>query len=133
MCSQLIQNVNISFEICTNVSGSPMDLCKDLTWIPGGGTAGRPWIIIWISYGFSMDPPKDLYGSSYDVIWIIIWIHISKIIEFQYENVRLYKNNKNSLENLIIWSLEAKHVWNMCNFVRDVNPSNMFKFHWKYV
>ena len=78
MCPQLIQHVNISFEICANVSGSPMDLCKDLTWILCGGTAGRPWIPIWILYGSSMDPYKDLYGSLYDPIWIPIWIHISE-------------------------------------------------------
>ena len=78
MCSQLIQNVNISFEICANVSGSPMDLYKDPTWILCGGTAGRPWIPIWILYGSSMDPYKDLYGSLYDPIWIPIWIHISE-------------------------------------------------------
>ena len=40
MCSQLIQNINISFEICTNVFGSLMDPYKDLTWIR-----------IWILYG----------------------------------------------------------------------------------
>ena len=44
MCSQLIQNVNISLEICANVSGgvwrSRMDPYKDPTWIP-----------IWILYG----------------------------------------------------------------------------------
>ena len=38
MCSQLIQNVNISFEICANVSGgtwrSRMDPYQDPTWIP---------------------------------------------------------------------------------------------------
>ena len=44
MCLQLIHNVNISFEICANVSGgvwrSRMDPYKDPTWIP-----------IWILYG----------------------------------------------------------------------------------
>ena len=44
MCSQLIQNVNISLEICANVSGgvwrSRMDPYNDL-----------PWIRIWIVYG----------------------------------------------------------------------------------
>ena len=39
MCSQLIQHVNISFEI-ENVFGSPMDPYKD-----------PPWIRIWILYG----------------------------------------------------------------------------------
>ena len=33
MCSQLIHNVNISFEICANVFGSLMDPYKDFTWI----------------------------------------------------------------------------------------------------
>ena len=54
MCSQLIQNVNISFEICANVLGgvwgSRMDPYQDPTWIP-----------IWILYGSSM---WILYGSS---------------------------------------------------------------------
>ena len=94
---QLIQNVNISFEICANVLGSPMDLCKDLTWILCGGTAGRPLIIIWISYGSFMEPYTNLYGSLYDPIWVIIWIHISKIIEFHQENVKLCKNIKKSI------------------------------------
>ena len=44
MCSQLIQNVNISFEIHANLSGGVwrnlMDFYKDPTWIP-----------IWILYG----------------------------------------------------------------------------------
>ena len=40
MCSQLIQNVNISLEICANVFGSLMDPYKDHTWIR-----------IWILYG----------------------------------------------------------------------------------
>ena len=40
MCSQLIHNVNISFEICANVFGSLMDPYKDPTWIR-----------IWILYG----------------------------------------------------------------------------------
>ena len=40
MCSPLIQNVNISFEICANVFGSLMDPYKDPTWIR-----------IWILYG----------------------------------------------------------------------------------
>ena len=76
MCSQLIQSVNISFEICANLTGSPMDLCKDFTWVACGGTTNQSWIIIWISYGSSMDPYKDLYGSLYDIIWVTIWIHI---------------------------------------------------------
>ena len=40
MCSQLIQNVNTSLEICANVFGYLMDPYKDL-----------PWIRIWILYG----------------------------------------------------------------------------------
>ena len=44
MCSQLIQSVNISLEICANASGevwrSCMDPNQDPTWIP-----------IWILYG----------------------------------------------------------------------------------
>ena len=40
MCSQLIQNVNISLEICANVFGSFMNPYKDPTWIR-----------IWILYG----------------------------------------------------------------------------------
>ena len=43
MCSQLIQNVNIAFEICANVFGSLMDPYKDPPWIP-------TWIPIWILY-----------------------------------------------------------------------------------
>ena len=96
MCSQLTQHVNNSFEICANLTGSPIDLCKDPTWIACGGTTGRPWTIIWISYGSSIDPYKDLYGSLYDRIWVTIWIHMSKIIEFLYENVRRCKNSNNS-------------------------------------
>ena len=41
MCSQLIQNVNISLEIFANVFGSLMDPYKDLTWIR-----------MWILYGY---------------------------------------------------------------------------------
>ena len=96
--------------------GPPLDLCKDPTWIVCGGTAGRPWILIWISYGFSMDPYKDLYGSLYDHIWVIIWIHISTIIEFPLENVRLCKNIHKSfgqLNNLKFWS---KQLWKYVQF-----------------
>ena len=49
MCSQLIQNFNISFEICANVFGSLMDPYKDLPWI-------RIWILwipMWILHGSS--------------------------------------------------------------------------------
>ena len=89
MRSQLIQNVNMSLEICANLTGSPMDLCKDLTWVACGGTTNHPWIIIWISYGSSIDPYKNICGPLYDPTWVTIWIHTSKIIEFPQENTKL--------------------------------------------
>ena len=64
MCSQLIQKNNISLEICANVSGSPMDLYKDPTWILCGGAAGRPWIPIRILHGlnvFTADPTCEYF------------------------------------------------------------------------
>ena len=71
---KLFQNVNISFEICANVSGGVwrrrMDPYKDPTWIP-----------IWILYGSymesQMDPYRDPYMDPYmDITLIPIWIAV---------------------------------------------------------
>ena len=78
MCPQLMQNVNISFEICANVSGSPMDLYKDDAWIL--------WRDIWILYRSLYEScdcfpwiPIMIYMDPYmGPIWIPIWIHVSE-------------------------------------------------------
>ena len=123
MCSQLIQNVNISFEICANVSGSP-NLCKDLTWILCGCPAGRPWLPIRILHGlnlFTADPKCQYFignmsmcqGEHGGAAWIPIRIR----------HRSLYGSYMDPYMDLT-WVVYMQ----MCSqLIRNVI------FHWKYV
>ena len=50
MCSPLIQNVNISLEICANVFGSLMDPYKDLNGSVYGSYMDLYVDLIWVVY-----------------------------------------------------------------------------------
>ena len=64
MCSQLIQNVNISLEICANVVGSLMDPYKDLTsiriWILYGSLCGSYMGRLYVNV-FTADPKCEYF------------------------------------------------------------------------
>ena len=67
MCSQLIQNVNISLEICANVSGE---------------YEGAAWIPIRI-------PHKSLYGSYMDPYVDLIWVVYMQMCSQLIQNVTI--------------------------------------------
>ena len=97
MCSQLIQNVNISFEICANVFGSLMDPHKNLTWIRiwtlygslCGSYMGRLYVDVFTAApkceyfignmskcvrGSLEEPHGSLSGSDMDPYMDLIWV-----------------------------------------------------------
>ena len=68
MCSQLIQHVNNLFEICANVSGSPMDFYKDLH----GSYVGAQRAVYGSLYGSDMGPswiPIRIYMDAYMILY----------------------------------------------------------------